>query len=346
MGKLHYSEQSREEFVMERLWSRISEVYTSFYEEFDVLEHRIKNSIPLSSPEVLYEASRHLIVTGGKRIRPVLTLLAYRAVSGKSLEKVLPIALAIELIHTATIVHDDIIDKSTMRRGNKTVNAKWGNEVAILAGDLLFSEAFGLVGTHENRQISGVIARACTRLAEGEVLEALHTRDFDMSEEVYLEVIERKTASLFEAACESGALAGDGSAEAVEALRRYGFLLGIGFQIIDDLLDLTSGEGILGKPVGSDIALGKSTLPILYALRNSGERDRETLLKILRAGRVSREDLEKIREIATRSGAVKYAMDRAKHFVSLAREQLEVLPESPARRALEIIAEHIVEREF
>ncbi len=332
---------------MDGLWKKISEVYEGFNDDLATIERYIEDSIPKSSPTVLYDASRHLIVMGGKRIRPALTLLSYKAVSPQGeIDEVSPIAVAIELIHTATIVHDDIIDRSTKRRGGATVNAKWGDEVAILAGDLLFSEAFGLVGTHKNREVSGVISRACSKLAEGEVLETLHTGDYDISEEVYLEVIERKTASLFEAATRTGAMVGGGSKEEVEALARYGYFLGIGFQMIDDLLDITSGENTLGKPVGSDIALGKSTFVILHALRNCSPEEKEDLRGILDKKVKSPEDVERAKRIMESCGSIKYALKRSRYFVEKGKRELSVVEKTPAIEALEIIADCILKREF
>ncbi len=333
--------------MMDKLWKEISKVYKSFNDDLVAIEKYIEESIPVDSPPVLYDASRHLITMGGKRIRPVLTLLSYKSVSPQgTLDEVFPIVVAIELIHTATIVHDDIIDRSTKRRGGATVNAKWGDEIAILAGDLLFSEAFGLVGTHRNREVSGIISRTCAKLAEGEVLETLHTEDYDMTEEVYLEVIERKTASLFDAATRTGAIVGGGSKEEVKALARYGYFLGIGFQMIDDLLDITSGENILGKPVGIDIALGKSTFVILHALHHCSHGENVELRKILNKREKNSGDLEKAKDIMEHCGSLNYALKRSKYFVEKGKKELSAVRENPATKALDIIADCVLKREF
>lgn len=332
---------------MDELWDKISEVYTDFDSSLDYIDREIETSIPAGSPLDLYQASRHLIKRGGKRIRPVLNLLAYRSVSpGGNVEEISPIAVAVELIHTATIVHDDIIDKSTKRRSGPTVNAKWGDEVAILAGDLLFSRAFGMIGSHRNREVSEVFSQACTRLAEGEVLEAMHTRNYDMSEEVYLEVIERKTASLFEAAARSGALVGGGSGEEVEALARYGYYLGIGFQMTDDLLDVTSVEKTLGKPVGSDIAQGKSTFVILHALRNCSPGEERKLKELLARSEKNKDEVEEVKSIVDSCGSVKYSRKRTEYFMGKAKKELRPLPPTPAKEALQLIAESIIKRVF
>ncbi|MFQ5816004.1 MAG: polyprenyl synthetase family protein, partial [Candidatus Hydrothermarchaeaceae archaeon] len=261
---------------MDELWTKIQELQPDFRRGTALVEDELIKSIPSDQPNVLYNASKHLIKTGGKRIRPAIVLLSYRAVNGdRDIELALPIAVAVELIHTATLIHDDIIDKSSMRRRAQTVNARWGNDAALIAGDLLFSKAFGMIGSHEERRLSEIMSSACMRLAEGEVLEILHTGDVEMTEEVYLEIIERKTASLFEACAKCGAILGGADDDEVETLSRYGYHLGIGFQIVDDILDFIAGEFKLGKPMGLDITLGKPTLVILHALKvaSDGERD-------------------------------------------------------------------------
>jgi geranylgeranyl diphosphate synthase type I len=293
-----------------------------------------------SCPKVLYDASKHLIKKG-KRIRPALAVLSYFAVGegDKDIGYIAPLAIALELIHTATIIHDDIIDKSSFRRGISTVNAKWGNETALLAGDLVFSKAFGLVGKYEDERVIGAISNACIKLAEGEVLETIHTGNVDMTEEVYLEIIERKTASLFEACAKCGAMLGGGSEAEVDRLSRYGYLMGIGFQMIDDVLDVVSGESTLGKPVGADIALGRPTVVVLHALR-AGEKELKEIIQ-----RPSK-DIKKIFKIIEKTGSIKYAKNRAISFIEKAKKELGILPNSAAKKSLELIADYAVKRKF
>ncbi|WP_457556417.1 polyprenyl synthetase family protein [Candidatus Pyrohabitans sp.] len=332
---------------MDALWQLVAEACPGFREDMQEIEGLLLQSIPEATPTELYSASRHLILTGGKRIRPALVLLAYRAVEPEGeVSNIAGIAVGIELIHTATIIHDDIIDLATMRRGVETVNARWGNDIAILAGDLIFSRAFGYIGTHPVRRVSEVVSGACMRLAEGEVLETLHTGNASLTEEVYLEIVERKTASLFQASAECGALAGGAGEEATSALARFGYLLGIGFQMTDDLLDLVGGESVLGKKVGMDISLGKPTFVILHALRSAPERERQELEEILRKGQKSSKDVERALEILEKAGSIEYAGKRARHFVERAKKQLTSLPVTPARRALEVIADYAIKREF
>lgn len=332
---------------MDKLWRNIQSVKKDFKRETELIERELSRSMPDSTPEILYSASKHLI-TGGKRIRPVLLTLSFSATNNgsKNIEYVLPIAAAVELIHTATIIHDDILDKSSRRRGVETVNARWGDDVAIIAGDLIFSRAFGLVAAHEDKRVGEVISHACRRLAEGQVLENMHTGDIKMTEEVCLEVIERKTAALFEACTKCGAILGGGSEEEIKVLSRYGYLLGIGFQMTDDVLDVNAGEVKLGKPVGADISLGKSTFVILHALKAAKESDKRTLERIILRKKNSLEDVKKALEIIKSTNSIEYASNRAEFFITGAKRELEVLRSSNAKKALGLIADYAVSREF
>ncbi len=332
---------------MDELWDRIESLNGDFKRAMALVERDLLRKMPRDQPRALYAASQHLIKTGGKRIRPALIMLSYMAAGNKTdLSKVLPVAAAVELIHTATLVHDDIIDKSAMRRGTRTVSAQWGNDAALVVGDLLFSKAFGIIGTQENRELSAIIARACTKLAEGEVLEMLHTGDIDITEEVYLEIVERKTASLFEACTRCGALLGGASKDAVEALARYGYYLGTGFQIADDILDVISGEFKLGKPIGSDIALGKPTLVLLHALKCASDGEKQTLERIMRGEMNSGSYVKKALKIVRSTNSIDYASKRARSLVERARAELDDLPDSKAKEALELVAEYAINRDF
>lgn len=332
---------------MDELWNRIQERQPEFKRDMALVEEELIKSIPSEQPNLLYNASKHLIKTGGKRIRPAILLLAYRAVNGKGdVERALPIAAAVELIHTATLIHDDIIDKSTMRRRTQTVNDRWGNEAALIAGDLLFSKAFGIIGSHEDRKLSEVMSRACMSLAEGEVLEMLHTGNIGMTEEVYLEIIERKTASLFEACAECGAILAGADEKQLNALTQYGYYLGVGFQIVDDILDVIAGEFKLGKPIGLDITLGKPTLVVLHALKVASDGERKALEKIIKGEVNSASDINEALEIIKGTNSISYASKRAKSLIKKAKTGLEGLKDSTAKKALELVADYAISRDF
>ncbi|MDP6459376.1 MAG: polyprenyl synthetase family protein [Candidatus Hydrothermarchaeota archaeon] len=311
------------------------------------IDKELVSSIPESSPSILYKASRHLIEIGGKRIRTALLMLSHNSLSTEGdLNKILPVAIAVELIHTATIIHDDIIDRSSLRRGAQTVNAKWGDDAALITGDFIFSKAFGLISSLEEKRISESIYDACRKLAEGQILEAMHTGDTKITEEVYLEVIERKTASLFETCTRCGAILGGGNKKEVEALAGYGFLLGIGFQMTDDVLDISASELELGKPVGVDVGLGKPTFVILHALKVASERERRILQRTINHDNSSVEDIKKALEIIKGTNSIEYASKRAKSFISRAKDEIKGIKNSESKDGLLLIADYAINRDF
>lgn len=334
---------------MEELWNKVGEVDTKFGKRMGFVEKEMESCISNSHPTRLYNASRHFIHIGGKRVRPALVILSYGAANGDAETKykdITPVAIAVELIHAATIIHDDIIDRSSMRRGVETVNSRWGDDTALVAGDLLFSKAFGLVGMHEKRELSGIISNACIRLAEGETLEMLHTGDMSMTEEVYLEVIERKTATLFEACTKCGAIMGDGTKKEISILSKYGYQLGIGFQMTDDILDIVATERTLGKPVGADICMGRPTFVILRTLEVASGDDKKELVSILKKDTGSDADIKRALEIIKSTNSIEYASMRAKSHIETAKKELKRLKDTESKRALEIIAEYAVNRSF
>tara|TARA_B100000315_G_C14570853_1_gene585413 strand:- start:309 stop:1316 length:1008 start_codon:yes stop_codon:yes gene_type:complete len=317
----------------------------NFRVELEIIEREILSSIPNSSPSLLHHASEHLINNGGKRIRPTLLMLSQKTLSSKvDLNQILPVAVAIELIHTSTIIHDDIIDCSSLRRGGQTVNARWGDDVALIAGDLIFSKAFGLISSYEDKRISDSIYDACKKLADGQILETIHTGDTNMTEEVYLEIIERKTASLFEASTRCGAILGGGNKKEVESLSRYGFLIGTGFQMTDDALDISAGEFQLGKPVGVDVTLGKPTFLILHALRKASVKDKKFLERVLNKVDVTLDDINIARNIIKRTNSLEYAFNRSESFITQAKVEIKHCKESKAKEALLRIADYAINR--
>ena len=310
------------------------------------VDRAIINLVSRFSPHPLGTALKQLVEVGGKRIRPVLVVLSFRSLDQTTkMGYAAPIAVAVELIHTATLIHDDIIDRSSKRRGLETVFKKWGEEAAILAGDLLFSKAFGLVGVHEIKELTEVISETCIRLTEGEMLEFRHTRDTDMSEEVYLEIIERKTASLFEACTRCGALLGKGSEREIKALTRFGYYLGTSFQIVDDVLDITADDKF-GKPKAIDIREGKVTIAALHALKQTKGKERTALESIIKKKRKNKKDMDMASEIIKKAGSIEYAFKKAEGFSLKAKEELKALPNSEAKSMLLNIAASVIHRPF
>jgi geranylgeranyl diphosphate synthase type I len=312
----------------------------------EIADERIRESISDITPETLLRASEHLITAGGKKIRPSLALLSSEAVGGDPGDAA-GVAAAIELIHTFSLIHDDIMDDDEIRRGEPAVHVLWGEPMAILAGDVLFSKAFEAVirnGDSEMvKEALAVVVDSCVKICEGQALDMGFEERLDVTEEEYMEMIYKKTAVLIAAATKAGAIMGGGSPQEIAALEDYGRCIGLAFQIHDDYLDVVSDEESLGKPVGSDIAEGKMTLMVVKALERASEKDRERLISILGSG--DEKLVAEAIEIFERYGATEYAHAVALDYVRMAKERLEVLEESDAREALAMIADFVLERE-
>ena len=298
----------------------------------------------LASDVVLInQIAEHIIAGGGKRLRPLLHALAARA-AGYRGEQHVKLAAVIEFIHTSTLLHDDVVDESGLRRGRQTANALWGNAASVLVGDFLYSRSFQLMVELDDMRVMRILADTTNTIAEGEVLQLLNIGNADVGEADYLAVIERKTAVLFAAATELGALLGGLPAEQVSALRRYGMELGYAFQIADDLLDYTSDAGTLGKNIGDDLAEGKPTLPLIYALEKASPEQAQSLRHAIEHGGL--DSLERIIASIRDSGALERTGDRALRHAQAAREALATLPPSAHRDALATLADYSVQRTF
>lgn len=298
----------------------------------------------LSSEVVLInQLSQHIIHSGGKRLRPMLVMLASKALNYHGENDAL-LASIIEFIHTATLLHDDVVDESDMRRGQKTASSIWGNEAAVLVGDYLYSRAFQLMVRADSFAIMNLMADTTNTIAQGEVLQLLNINDPDTSEEKYHAVIYSKTACLFEAACKIAALITQSGDKIERALGEYGKHLGIAFQLVDDALDYESNSEELGKNVGDDLAEGKPTLPLIYAMQH-GTEDQKSLIR----GAIENGGLEHIDAITlaiTETGALKYTHKQAIEHAELAKTSLGLLPESEAKQSLMFLADYAVQRSY
>lgn len=310
--------------------------------DLEAVEGQLRDVLETDAPVVTL-LTRHPLLGGGKRLRPALTLLGGRFCPPGERERVIGLATAMELVHMATLVHDDIVDLSATRRGQDTVNARWGDRMAVLTGDYLFGRAFTLVAEWGNAGVINSLSRCVMEMAKGEMLQFGKVRRFRESEADYLEWIERKTALLIAEAAQTGALAGQAPEAVAGALWRYGRALGLCFQVVDDLLDLTAPAERTGKPAGGDIRNGVTTLPIIHALRESEERSR--LLAILEDG-TSEDSVAEALEIVRRAGSLDYASNRAASFATSARRELADLPDIPARAALSEMTEHLLARTY
>jgi len=285
----------------------------------------------------------YIISAGGKRLRPLVVLLSARACGADSSEQH-SLAAIIEFLHTATLLHDDVVDTSDLRRGRSTANALWGNAPSVLVGDFLYSRAFEMMVALGNMQVMQILANATNVIAEGEVLQLSKVRDANTDEATYMEVIRSKTAMLFEAASHSAAVLAGAKADQIEALREFGDALGIAFQLMDDLLDYSGDAAEMGKNVGDDLAEGKPTLPLIYTMRHGTEEQAALVRQAIQKG--GTEDITPIREAVTASGALDYTARLAQQHADRAIALLDTLPASEYRDALEQLARFAVKRSF
>lgn len=303
-------------------------------ETFDLLTSGMQSvedlmhDVVASDVTVLRDASHHILSAGGKRIRPRLTLLSYIACGGREVERVAPLAAAVELVHTASVVHDDINDHGVLRRGRPSVNAIWGRTFALLTGDFLFTKVYELMAPHKDLNI--VLAEATVALVEGETLQAAAVKDNRLSRQIYYDIIARKTAALFKAAAIIGARMANAGEAVVNALAQYGYNIGLAFQIIDDILDLTVDAEHLGKTAGIDVEQGRG-LAVAYA---NGKPDAQVS-----------DPMESIKRKLLQGDAIEEGRKQAEMLVHSAIQLLDVLPNSPQRDALVELAQLIVQRD-
>ncbi|ROO30360.1 octaprenyl-diphosphate synthase [Salinisphaera orenii MK-B5] len=298
----------------------------------------------LNSDVVLINTlGEYIIASGGKRLRPALVLLAARA-SGYTGDQHHLLATIIEFIHTATLLHDDVVDESTLRRGRDTANTLWGNDASVLTGDFLYSRAFQMMVELDSFQIMRVLADATNRIAEGEVMQLMHSHNPDLAENDYLEVVDRKTASLFAAGCRLAAELAGCDAARCDAMATYGRHLGVAFQVIDDSLDYGRGDGDYGKNVGDDLAEGKATLPLIRALSQVEAAVGEPIRRALRDG--DRDALDDVLKAIESTDAMEYTCGRAEGEADKAVAALDVFDESPFKATLVSLAEFSVQRRY
>jgi len=289
------------------------------------------------------ELAGHLVSSGGKRLRPMLTLASARLCNYEGKQHVL-LAACVEFIHTATLLHDDVVDDSVLRRGSPTANALWGNQSSVLVGDFLFSRAFQLMVEVGSLKMLGILSEAAARIAEGEVLQLLTTNDTGTTEDAYLDVIMAKTAPLFAAACRVGAVMAGRSREEEDALTSYGRNLGIAFQLVDDVLDYSAREATLGKTIGDDFREGKITLPVVLAYRRGSDSERAFWHRTLAEGAQEDADLAQALTLLQRHGALADTLERARHYGAIARDALAIFPNSKAKDALLGVIDFCIER--
>jgi octaprenyl-diphosphate synthase len=298
-----------------------------------------------SEVELLEAAARHILEAGGKRLRPQLLILSARARQYRG-DRVVPLATAMELVHTATLVHDDIMDDADSRRGRVSVNYFWGNSASVLIGDYLVVQAFALVAQDGDPRLVRMLCDTIARMCEGEVLQLSFRGDTDVSIDAYLTICDYKTAMLTRCCTCVGALLGGEASQPVDALTRFGHATGMAFQIVDDILDMTGDERALGKPVGGDLREAKMTLPTIYALQRAGSQDRQALDEMVkRSASLTRSDIDAIRALIERYDGFVSARRMACDYVSTAKDALAGIPASASREALVALADQIIDRD-
>lgn len=300
-------------------------------------------------PRMLYRAAVHLINAGGKRLRPFMVVKSCRLVGG-SMKEAIPAAVAVEILHTFTLIHDDIMDRDTLRRGVETVHVKWGVPIAILSGDLLFAKVFEVISDSyaaEPKKAIEILKLLCevtVQICEGQTLDMSFESRRNISEEEYLEMISKKTAKLLEVSARIGGIVGGGDPQQLEALTDFGYNAGMAFQIIDDILGLMAVEEELGKPVGSDLREGKMTLIIIHALNNASPSERKVLLDVLGKESASKSEINRAVEVINALGSIEYARKIAERYASESKEALSSFKDCDDKRDLIELVDLILSR--
>jgi octaprenyl-diphosphate synthase len=298
----------------------------------------------VASVDAVTTISQYLQAGGGKRLRPMLVLLSARLV-GPATDGVIRLAAVVELIHTATLVHDDVIDIAKMRRGRPSTNVVWGNQTSVLAGDWLYMQAFQVALRERNFHVLDLLIGLTQAMVEGELLQLERIGKADVSEADYMELVDRKTAALFSACARLGSFVAGADDETETRLGEFAWNLGMAFQLVDDVLDFTSAEKILGKPVGNDLREGKVTLPLIYALENASPEERALIETVLSDGNYEAVPFLEILKFLNRYKGVERAMDRAQSFTDKARALISTFPETSYQKALLAITELVTDRD-
>jgi octaprenyl-diphosphate synthase len=312
-------------------------------DDLRLVEEEIRRE--LDSPVTLIQdMGEYIAGAGGKRLRPMLLLLAAR-LAGAHGSRCVRLACVVELLHTATLIHDDVVDQAPLRRGRPSANAQWGDDASVLVGDHLYSKSFAMLVRDNDRAVMETLARATVSMTEAEVFQLERKRSGLLTEADYIRIISQKTASFISACCRIGGLLGDIGPEQVEALTRYGLDVGVAFQISDDSLDFVADQSRLGKAVGADLREGKRTLPLIAMLKRASPAEDERVRLLLRRPTLSPAEVEEIRQLVVEHAGVEYAMEWAHEYASAAKRDLEAFPPSEERETLALIADFVVDRD-
>ena len=314
-----------------------------FIHDMDAVDKLIKQRMASKEAPRIPEVTAHLIDAGGKRLRPMLTLAAAKMCGNKTPYHI-HLAATVEFIHTATLLHDDVVDESQQRRGRPTANLLWDNQSSVLVGDYLFSRSFQLMVETGNLRVLDILANASAKIAEGEVLQLTVAQNLNTSEDTYLKVIRGKTAALFEAACKVGGVISYADEKIIDALAAYGDALGISFQITDDLLDYAGESSDLGKSIGDDFRERKMSLPLIKVLTKADQKEKNFWIRTIEKGDQQDDDLDHALELMIKHGALEEARKDALYWANKAKQAMNTLPESEIRNALMDLSDYVVRR--
>ncbi len=323
--------------------SELIRIFEPIQDQLDAVEEAYAEHIQ-SRVQLIPEIGRYIQSSGGKRVRPAVLLMAAR-LAGYTGEQGVNYASVVEFIHTATLVHDDIIDDADLRRGRAAVHSRWGNDITVLLGDYLYIKSMGMALTYDSLDLVRLLCDVTLRMIEGELYQLTKTGDVDITEEEHLEIIRRKTAYLFGGCGEIGGMLGEVTPEQRTALREYGFNLGMAFQLVDDLLDYTADKAALGKPIGGDLREGKVTLPAILLLQRDGGRSSELIRSAVNNRTISQGDWNELKSLLHEHRAVEHAYDRAVEYATSAKGYLDVFPPSPERDSLGALPDYVLARD-
>lgn len=321
----------------------LQEIYLRVAPQLRDVEEEFRQQID-SDIEVIRKTSRYVIESGGKRIRPALLLLTTRLFNYSG-HLATVFAAIVELIHTATLIHDDIVDEADTRRGQQSMNRRWGNEITVLLGDYLYIKSMARALDQNNLRLLNILSRATLRMVEGEIAQLTRNGRLDVTADEHLDLVSRKTAGLFSACCEIGAVVAGAREDEIEALRDYGMDLGMAFQIIDDVLDFTSTQSTLGKPVVNDLKEGRLTLPLIYLLRKDDGESRAMIGTVLRERGFVTISKERILAALAEHRTIDETLDLARAFGQSAQKRLTIFPDSEIKEALFSLPTFIIERD-
>src|SRR5581483_1733176 len=322
----------------------MDQVWSTYKETLDEVEEQIRKGVD-SEVDLINKVAHYILNSGGKRIRPLLLIISSHLSGLSNKNQMLVGGGIVEFIHTATLLHDDVIDNAEVRRGIPPARRLWGNQASILVGDYLYTLAVCQAVKMESFEINYLLSSVCRKMSEGEALQLAHNNDFDLTEAVYLQIIEYKTASLLSASCRLGGIISNASGEEKEALSRFGRNLGMAFQVADDTLDYIADRRRLGKSLGKDLKEGKVTLPLLHLLQKCTAAERKQVKKVMLGEKLLQKDLKGVVGLMKKHGSIDYAFQRAHEFIHRAKSDLSIFKDSVHRQSMLTVADYVIRRD-